>query len=89
MDQPVRWGDDGLAILLPGARAADAASVGRRLLEAVRQSQLPVGERVLALSLSAGVAELAEGNDAPRLLARAWQALDAARQAGGGQVQVG
>jgi len=88
MDQQTRWTDDGLAILLPGARAADAANVARRLLEAVETFELPVSGASLRFSLSVGAAELAEGNDAQRLLERAWQALDAARQAGGGVIQL-
>jgi hypothetical protein len=34
------------------------------------------------------VAEVIEGNDAHRVLRRAWQALDSATAAGGGQVHL-
>ena len=88
MDQPTGWSTDGLAILLPGACATDAANVSRRLLESVERCELPITAGTLRISLSAGVAEPVDGNDAQRLLERAWQALEAARQAGGGQIRV-
>jgi diguanylate cyclase (GGDEF)-like protein len=88
MDQSTRWTDDGLAILLPGAHASDAASVARRLLEAVEHFALPVGESTLRFSLSVGAAEVAEGNDAQRLLERAWQGAGCSGQSGGGQIRL-
>lgn len=86
MDQPTRWQSDGLAILIPGARVGDAASAARRLMAAIERCELPVAGGNIHLSLSMGTAEVIDGNDAHRLLERAWLALDSARQAGGGQI---
>jgi diguanylate cyclase (GGDEF)-like protein len=86
MDLLTRWTADGLAILLPGARVADAAGVARRIGQAIERYDLPLGEQVLKLSVCAGVAEVIENNDASRLLERAWLAVDAARQAGEGSI---
>ncbi|HUE71440.1 MAG TPA: diguanylate cyclase, partial [Pirellulaceae bacterium] len=87
MDQPTRWSESGLAILLPNARVFDAANIARRLMEAMGRCELPAvgGTR---LGLSVGAAEVIEGNDAQRLLERSLLALDAACDAGGGTIFV-
>lgn len=85
MDQATCWTDDGLAILLPSARASDAVNVARRLAAGVERYDLPLEQGILRLSFSTGVCEIVEGNDAQRLLERAWLALESARNAGGGQ----
>jgi diguanylate cyclase (GGDEF)-like protein len=86
MDIVTRWQEDGLAILLPGSLVTDAAGVANRLRAAIEKQDLPAPHGGLKLSLCAGVAEVIEGNDAQRVLRRAWQALDAARAAGRGNV---
>jgi GGDEF domain-containing protein len=86
MDLPTRWMSDGIAIFLPSARIYDATGVARRLLDALERCQLPLPGGGLRLSLSIGVAEVIDGNDAQRLLERALLALDAARQGGGARV---
>lgn len=86
MDSPTRWTADGMAIFLPSARVYDGTSVARRLLDAIERCQLPLPDGNVRLSLSLGVAEVIEGNDAQRLLERALQALDAAQQGGGARV---
>jgi diguanylate cyclase (GGDEF)-like protein len=88
MDLVTRWNEDGLAILLPGSLVTDAAGVANRLRTAIEKHEMPAPHGGLKLSLSAGVAEVIEGNDAHRVLRRAWQALDSATAAGGGQVHL-
>lgn len=86
MDLVTRWNEDGLAILLPGSLVTDAAGVANRLRLAIEQHEMPAPHGGLTLSLCAGVAEVIEGNDAQRVLRRAWMALDSATEAGGGKV---
>jgi GGDEF domain-containing protein len=85
MDVITRWQANGLAFLLPSTSAADAKSVARRLRTVLVNDS--GGSRV-PLSLSMGIAEGIEGNDAKRVLERAWLALDAARAAGTGQIYI-
>ena len=86
MDLVTRWNEDGLAILLPGSLVTDAAGVANRLRTAIEKHEMPAPHGSLTLSLCAGVAEVIEGNDAQRVLRRAWMALDAATEAGSGKV---
>jgi hypothetical protein len=64
----------------------DAAGVAARLRTAVERYEMPAPIGALSLSFHAGVAEVIDGNDAQRVLRRAWLALDAASQAGHGSV---
>ncbi len=81
MDVITRWRQGGLAILLPCTSAADAKAVARRLQNALAQySAIHTSDP--AVSLSIGIAEGIEGNDARRVLERAWLALEAARSEG-------
>jgi len=82
MDLITRWQSDGIAILLPNTSARDTKTVARRLRNALATD--PAGQ----VSLSVGIAEGIEGNDAKRVLERAWLALNAARAAGPGGVAV-
>jgi diguanylate cyclase (GGDEF)-like protein len=86
MDLLSRWQDDGLAILLPGSLVTDGAGVANRLRAAIERYDMPDPQGTLKLAVHAGVAEVIEGNDAQRVLRRAWLALDAAGQAGPGSV---
>ena len=81
MDLVTRWRKRGLAILLPCTSAADAKTVARRLQNALAQHGATRTSDE-AISLSIGMAEGIEGNDARRVLERAWIALEAARTAG-------
>jgi diguanylate cyclase len=83
MDLITRWRSDGIAVLLPNTSARDTKIVARRLKNALAANT--AGGQV---SLSVGIAEGMEGNDAKRVLERAWLALDAARSAGAGGVAI-
>lgn len=71
-DLLARIGGDEFALTLPGCSLAEAAALGDQL-----RAALPDG-----LSCSVGVAEWVEGEPAERLLARADEALYAAKDAG-------
>ncbi len=86
MDLITRWQTDGLAFLLPGASVTDAKTVARRLRAALAANNTD-GARP-RLSISIGIAEGIEGNDAKRVLERGWLALEAARTAGSGNIYV-
>jgi GGDEF domain-containing protein len=86
MDLLSRWQDDGLAILLPGSLVTDGAGVASRLRASIERYDMPAAHGSMQLCVHAGVAEVIEGNDAQRVLRRAWLALDAAGQAGPGSV---
>jgi len=83
MDLITRWQSDGIAVLLPNTSASDTKTVARRLKNTLAAE--PAGGQI---SLSIGIAEGIEGNDAKRVLERAWLALHAARAAGPGGVAV-
>jgi diguanylate cyclase len=86
MDLVTRWVQDGLAVLLPGAGASDARTVARRMRSALARSSAAAEDQPDAISMSMGIAEGIEGNDAQRVLQRAWLALQAARKAGPGSI---
>jgi diguanylate cyclase (GGDEF)-like protein len=77
MDLTTRWMGDGVAILLPGAAANEAVRIARRLRSGLESHEIQVDEQLIKLRLNLGVAEGIEGNDAHRVLSRAWQAVDA------------
>jgi diguanylate cyclase (GGDEF)-like protein len=87
MDLVTRWQRRGLAILLPCTSAADAKTVARRLCGALAQHGTSHKDEQ-ALSLSVGIAEGIEGNDAKRVLERAWLALQASRATGSSGISV-
>lgn len=87
MDVVSKWKKRGLAILLPCTSAADAKTVARRLHNALAQHAAAKGGEE-AISLSVGIAEGIEGNDAKRLLERALMAMEAARKCGPGETCV-
>jgi diguanylate cyclase (GGDEF)-like protein len=86
MDLLTRWTSHGLAVLLPGAGAADAKVAARRLHAAVTAWEPESAEEPQSLSLCMGIAEGIEGNDSGRVLQRAWLALETAQQTGPGSI---
>jgi len=86
MDVLTRWTSDGQAVLLPGASVADTRVIARRLHAAVARHPSPAGPDSGQLALSTGIAEGIEGNDAQRVLQRAWLAVEAAASAGPGSI---
>jgi GGDEF domain-containing protein len=80
-----RLAADRYAIVFPRATAEQAQNV-----LAVLQASLELGppDQDVRILLSAGIGELSDPDDPPRLLRRAEQALRRARTAGGGGVGV-
>jgi len=84
-----RMGGEEFAVLLPGAGAAEAASVAARILDAVRAAGVETAGGEVHVSASAGVATLAGGLlSADELYARADRAMYAAKEAGRDRIAV-
>jgi diguanylate cyclase (GGDEF)-like protein len=82
-DIACRVGGDEFAIILPEAGGGQAAQLYERIERAV--SAKPIGT-IPRLTLSGGIAELAEGDDATTFFERADDALYRAKQAGKAQL---
>jgi diguanylate cyclase (GGDEF)-like protein len=78
-DRPARMGGEEFALLLPATDAAGARRVAERLLQALRERPLALGDSTLPLSLSIGVALAGPpGSAAEPALAGLWQRADMA-----------
>lgn len=75
MDVLTRWQQDGLALLLPGMEAREARKLVWRLIQALGGIRGADGNTPSSGGLRAGIAEGLEGNDARRVLERAWLAV--------------
>jgi diguanylate cyclase (GGDEF)-like protein len=88
MDLTTRWLRDGIAILLPGATAPEAIGVARRLRASLEEQEVQSEGQSMSLHLNMGVAEGIEGNDADRVLTRAWQALQSASESSAANIHM-
>ena len=97
MDTAARFGGDELAILLPEATSAEAATLAERIREVIASVPFALTAQIeRSLTVSVGVASLAPGRDetdlkavADRLLADADAALYRAKALGRNRVQTG
>jgi diguanylate cyclase (GGDEF)-like protein len=97
MDTAARFGGDELAVLLPDARSADAATLAERIRAAIAAEPVVLNTQVKrGLTISIGVASVSPGRHetdlkaiADRLLADADAALYRAKALGRNRVQVG
>jgi diguanylate cyclase (GGDEF)-like protein len=97
MDTAARFGGDELAVLLPDARSADAATLAERIRAAIAAEPVVLsGEVKRSLTISIGVASVSPGRHesdlkalADRLLADADAALYRAKALGRNRVQLG
>jgi diguanylate cyclase (GGDEF)-like protein len=82
-DVLVRYGGEEFLVLLPGAGAADVATIGERLRRAVGETTVPEGDQRIAITISVGGATYSEVVDSPvTLIARADTALYEAKESG-------
>jgi two-component system cell cycle response regulator len=97
MDTAARFGGDELAVLMPDATAAEAATLAERIREVIAAAPFALNAHVeRSLTVSVGVAAVAPGRHetdmkalADRLLADADAALYRAKALGRNRVQVG
>lgn len=82
--------DDRYLLVLPHSSEADATIVGERILESFNRLEVQVGGHVLALSMSVGLVACSDQDTMffDTFLAKAEVALEAAVEAGGGQISV-
>lgn len=85
-DSFARIEGDGFTIIMPGADEPAARSVAKRLRRALTQLRLPQLGRNNPFTASFGVAAGRAHDSRDNLVARARAALDAAQQAGSGQI---
>jgi len=88
MDHVSRYGGQSFALLLPSAALNDATQVGERLRNAIARCVLPVHNERLTFTVSLGVAEAIDSEDAPHLLSRVEQAMDDAGSDGANRAYV-
>lgn len=83
-DEPVfRFGGEEFVLLLHTADAADAGRAAERLLQALRDTPMPLADGApLALRLSAGLAAVRPGDTVAQVVERADAALYCAKRAG-------
>ncbi len=86
-DRLGRLGGEEFAALLPGMDATTAMLAAERVRRAIEDTPLPYDDRMIRLTVSIGVAQLLPEEDGQELLARADQALYAAKEAGRNRVK--
>ena len=82
-----RFGGEEFVALMPETRLADAVGAGDKLRLAVEQCQFHYQGRQVPITVSAGMAELREGDTIDSLFQRADSALYQAKEAGRNRVQ--
>lgn len=88
-DDLARMGGDEFVLLMPDTPGADAMSTLQRLQQALAQRALELGDQLVPVRFSAGLAQWRKGDDSERLLARADEALYAAKRLGRDRIQTG
>jgi diguanylate cyclase (GGDEF)-like protein len=89
-DLPCRFGGEEFAVLFPNTAAASARIVAERIRRALERARFEIDGRDYWVTVSGGVADAAatEGLDPGKLLARADQALYAAKAGGRNRVRL-
>src|SRR5690606_32406205 len=83
-----RYGGDEFLVVMPATAADEAQGIAQRMLDAVRQRPLGIGELRLDSGLSIGVAERLPGESVGSLVERADAMLYSSKQAGRSRVTV-
>lgn len=85
-DEIGRYGGDEFLVILPNSTAGAASDQASRLCQHLRSTSMPLGEKTIRLTLSAGIAQFAPATDTwESLLDRADRALLEAKRLGGDQ----
>jgi diguanylate cyclase (GGDEF)-like protein len=89
-DLLARYGGEEFAVLLPGATVQNASYVAERLRAAVSETAIEHldGTKLAAVTVSIGVAQMAEDASPERFIERADQALYRAKNAGRNRVEL-
>ncbi len=87
-DVLARWGGEEFLALMPASPLDAARATAERIRAAVAQAPLSVGPAPITLTLSFGVAQVHGPDDLQAAIARADQALYAAKHAGRNRVQL-
>ena len=82
MDLVARYGGEEFAVILPATTSSEARHAGERAREAIAGHEFRVGDQQMQLSVSVGIANAMNGDDAELLICRADAALYAAKQNG-------
>ena len=81
-DCVARYGGEEFAVILRRSNATDGLRLAERCLERVRRLQIPIGTRVVGLTASAGITEIATHESAAAVITRADAALYTAKNGG-------
>jgi diguanylate cyclase (GGDEF)-like protein len=87
-DLLVRWGQDELLIVLPGATRSVAERVAARARARIEDAVIEIAESTLGVTASFGIAQRALSERRDAFISRAEQATRAAKDAGGNRVEV-
>jgi diguanylate cyclase len=82
IDTAARYGGEEFGVILPGMTAEEAAEIAQQIRQDVAASKFRHSGVDLKVTISAGVAQLAAGEDATAWIGRADAALYASKQAG-------
>lgn len=83
-----RFGGEEFIVLLPDSNAREAEQLAVRICESLRARRIDTGRGVIGVTISAGVTALQQDQSLPELIARADQALYAAKDSGRDRVVV-
>ncbi len=88
MDIVCRYGGEEFAVICPGSTLTQAAADAARVRAAIEAAEITLKEGIVRVTVSLGVAEVAEAEIVDGLIKRADDALYAAKHAGRNQVQL-
>jgi two-component system, cell cycle response regulator len=88
VDFPNRYGGEEFSILVPEGTASETARMAERCRKAVADVRLQVGEEIVSMTASFGVADMTDGDPPEAILENADQALYQAKHTGRNRVAV-